>query len=145
MRSIKPSLRLHCAPLQKFEIALKTLGLNLTQDVIQDAENQYNDNGYIYYNDFCSIVAEHYRRALAEKLSLGCVIHETLDKLCCHRREDNEDFDAGLFRAMTGTKQYADDEPAAPYDVHSEFMTREQFCNVMTNLPEVVVRRINLP
>ena len=49
--------------LQKFEIALKTLGLNLTQDVIQDAVNQYNDNGYIYYNDFCSIVAEHYRDA----------------------------------------------------------------------------------
>ena len=78
MRSIKPSLRrLRCAPLQKFEIALKTLGLNLTQDVIQDAENQYNDNGYIYYNDFCSIVAEHYRRANAEKLSLGCVIHDS--------------------------------------------------------------------
>ena len=49
--------------LQKFEIALKALGLNLTQDVIRDAENQYNDNGYIYYNDFCSIVAEHYRDA----------------------------------------------------------------------------------
>ena len=84
--------------------------------MIQDAENQYNDNGYIYYNDFCSIVAEHYRR------------------------EDSEDFYQGLFRAMTGPKQYADDEPAAPYDVHSEFMTREQFCNVMTNLPEAVVR-----
>ena len=77
MRSIKPSLlRLHCPPLQKFEIALKTLGLNLTQDVIQDAENQYNDNGYIYYNDFCSIVAEHYRQGYAEKISLGCVIGE---------------------------------------------------------------------
>ena len=46
---------------------------------------------------------------------------------------------------MTGTKHYADDEPAAPYDVYSEFMTREQFCNVMTNLPEVVVRWIPLP
>ena len=46
---------------------------------------------------------------------------------------------------MSGTKQYADDEPAAPYVVHSEFMTREQFCNVMTNLPEVVVRWIPLP
>ena len=45
---------------------------------------------------------------------------------------------------MAGPKQYADDEPAAPYDVYSEFMTREQFCNVMTNLPEVVVRWIAL-
>ena len=62
-----------------------------------------------------------------------------------YRREDNEDFYQGLFRAMAGTKQYADDEPAACYDVHSEFMTREQFCNVMTNLPEAVVRRTSLP
>ena len=62
-----------------------------------------------------------------------------------YRREDNDDFYEGLFRAMSGTKQYADDEPAALYDVHSEFMTREQFCNVMTNLPEVVVRLTSLP
>ena len=62
-----------------------------------------------------------------------------------HRREDNEDFFEGLFRAMAGTKQYAADESADLYDVHSEFMTREQFCNVMTNLPEAVVRRTSLP
>jgi Ca2+-binding EF-hand superfamily protein len=75
----------------------------------------YNNNGCIYYNDFCVIVATHFRG------------------------DGEEHFQQELFRTMAGAKQVAsDDVPAGKYDIAEEFITREQFIRIMTNLPEAV-------
>ncbi|XP_040580024.1 neo-calmodulin [Lepeophtheirus salmonis] len=96
-------------------VAMKQLGLNPTETEIQDLINEVEKNGFIYYPSFCKVI---------------------MRKL----REDNEEnFRQELFRTLVGPKHNtADNRPAPLYRIDREFLSLEQFRNIMMNLPEYV-------
>ncbi len=96
-------------------MALKTLGLTMPTDEIQDTENVYNTGGMIYYSDFCTIVAQQFRK-----------------------EDATGKFEQELFRVLAGPRAYPDEVKADPYNPWLDCITRDQFDLIMTNLPEVV-------
>ena len=83
----------------------------MKQDEIQDAENQYNTNGLIYFTDFCEIVAKQFR----------------MDDETGH-------FDQELFRVLAGPKFYEDEgDPAASYDSSRSATPRKRSSSAPTS------------
>merc|ERR1711874_731099 len=91
--------------------AMKALGLNPGEQEMIDMTNEVNNNGLIFYPDFCKLVLRKYRE------------------------ESKEILNQALFKVICGTDPYPQNFRAKKWKIKDKFFTKADFQFMMRNLP----------
>jgi len=112
-RSFESGLREATISSHDLHKALLMLGLNPSEQEVVDMPNEIARKGLIYFPDFCDLCLERFREG-----------------------EDADDnFRKTIFKIMCGTDPFPTDYRAKKYRVDKHFLTKEDFTEIMKNLP----------
>ena len=124
---------------------MKMLGLNPMEQEIVDVTNKIVKDGFIYFPEFCQVVQKKFRETDEDLFRQNMFKVTPYPKFLRYRLNVLLlsyllviPIDSSMFQILCGTEPFPSKFKAKKYKLHDHFITKKNFFQMMSNLPEYV-------